>query len=297
MKKTFILALLSCSMLCSAETKLTSSYYANVNGGGIYGVTVNGKSNDDLLGVSEFGYFWHLQGSETRPAGSGNAWAGVPQTAGTVWSDSGSVYSALTSSANTDYSITLNDGHNYTISEAIYVQDFDGNGSAGINLSFTEGASITAAGHFNVTSARKMSLTLSESMASVLAEGSDSIYEHTLISAGVFWNADRAAAADAITFNVQGLDDTVFTNRGVIFFDTNTGTYYSEATLIVTGDSSHLTFSGETQLAEREYALVVSGVNNGGISKISFQAHTPEPATATLSLLALAGLAARRRRH
>lgn len=70
--------------------------------------------------------------------------------------------------------------------------------------------------------------------------------------------------------------------------------YYSKATW----DSGEVSYNDEDIITlDQETAYIVAKVNGNSIAGLYGRVTAPEPTTATLSLLALAGLAARRRRH
>ncbi len=117
-------------------------------------------------------------------------------------------------------------------------------------------------------------------------------------------------AIDSFHSFQSGSDRTVLTpldaeNGGISTnINVNTNLTYtltlSAGTLGVTvTDANNHTFSHEYEIAESfnftSLGFGIDGVGNNGIKSIAITS-IPEPATATLSLLALAGLAARRRR-
>lgn len=90
--------------------------------------------------------------------------------------------------------------------------------------------------------------------------------------------------------------NTPITISGLSSFDAEAGTY--SLTLSV-GDSTH-TITGLDSLSVMKLSFSADGddgCTNVVFSDLRLSGATPEPATTALSLLALAGLAARRRRH
>ena len=106
-----------------------------------------------------------------------------------------------------------------------------------------------------------ISVSLTDSQMEVLI--ADKVLTYSLIHTSSAWNNEKLGSLTLA--NVSALDAMNFTNKGVI--------------------------SSAADLQEFEYGLINT---NSGMTLV---AKTPEPATATLSLLALAGLASRRRRH
>lgn len=106
-----------------------------------------------------------------------------------------------------------------------------------------------------------INVSLSGSQVTALIDTKALVYE--LTHTGSSWNYERMSS---LTLNnVAELDAMKFTNRGVI--------------------------TSAEELHELEYGLI--NTKQG----LKLVANAPEPATATLSLLALAGLVARRKRH
>ena len=120
-----------------------------------------------------------------------------------------------------------------------------------------------------------------------LTQTTGDLYSRTLISANeAIWYSNGSAENNNWSLKDEGLLTLGYTYAGVLSYRDNK--YYN------------VTNGAEVTLGAKQYALVLDGLEYGvdhGSSSVRLVANTiPEPTTATLSLLALAGLAARRRR-
>lgn len=120
-----------------------------------------------------------------------------------------------------------------------------------------------------------------------LVQATGDLYSRTLISANeAIWFSNVSAENGNWSLNDKGLLTLGYGYAGVLTYRENK--YYD------------VTNGREVTLGAKQYALVLDGLKYGvnqGSSSLRLVANTiPEPTTATLSLLALAGLAARRRR-
>lgn len=130
----------------------------------------------------------------------------------------------------------------------------------------------------------KLNLTTTTSM-DTLAVGITTRDLITVGNNGSIWFTVNGATT-TITLSDASLDAAGFTNVGPLALAAD-GTYTDLAGNAVT-------------LGLKEYGVLLSRADfalNNAPEKVSLLINAPEPATATLSLLALAGLAARRRRH
>ena len=152
----------------------------------------------------------------------------------------------------------------------------------GLN-SFTLDADSMIGGTYNVgtNGIETLTITLSDADAitAALATGS---YEKQLTSS--MWNAEKIGS---VVLNAEG-----YTNGGLLFQNKADGKYYSSA--VWSNGGKTVTYSDEV-LLNLDTAYAVAKVEGTAIKGL-YAVVIPEPATATLSLLALAGLAARRRR-
>ncbi len=152
---------------------------------------------------------------------------------------------------------------------------------------FTLDADSMIGGTYNVGSSgiEKLRITLTDSSAVAADLSEAGFYEKQLT--GTMWNAEKIKSAELI---IDG-----YANGGLIFQNSE-GKYYSKAEWI--NDGSDVTYSGEISELAAETAYTVAKVSGSSIQGLYAHvfASVPEPSTATLSLLALAGLAARRRR-
>ena len=154
----------------------------------------------------------------------------------------------------------------------------------GLN-SFTLDADSMIDGVYNVGTSGidTLTITLSNADAITAALATGNSYEKQLTSS--MWNAEKIGSAVLVA---EG-----YTNGGLLFQNTADGKYYSSA--VWSNNGMTVTFSDEV-LLNLDTVYAVAKVKNTAIQGLYAVAIIPEPATATLSLLALAGLCARRRR-
>ncbi|MBR5875439.1 MAG: PEP-CTERM sorting domain-containing protein [Akkermansia sp.] len=138
------------------------------------------------------------------------------------------------------------------------------------------------------------SLTINAGLADVTGT-------HTLMSADYininFLNSDW------LTLNITTPEG--YKEGGLIFYCANSDAYYSASDMVKTTDGSYFKPKANAQSLTlfNDTVYTVARMNstiqqNGSVKNLSLKVGTaPEPTTATLSLLALAGLAARRRRR
>ena len=247
-----------------AACALSAGAATNLN----YSASTDPRAGKDLLSVSEWGYFWNIknaEGSDLQKATEG-------------------ALEAITTEDNTEYNLILAAGNNnnITLDSAVYFNTVTvGSGlptdSITLNLG-TEGK-ITTAQQFNIGNndpRPELTLNATVSEETLAALNAGDLYTRDLLVAkgnNGFWNVRESYVAGTLTFSVTGLEG--LTNVGIV----------ASADAIGCG----------------EYGMVYSEYDkpNGNPmpEKLTLVARIPEPATATLSLLALAGLAARRRRH
>lgn len=113
------------------------------------------------------------------------------------------------------------------------------------------------------------------------------LYSRTLISTtDKIWNSNGVAENGGWSLKDEGLSTLGYSYAGVLSYRDEK--YYD------------VTNGAEVSLGAKQYALILDGLKYGvdtGTTSVRLVANmVPEPTTATLSLLALAGLAARRRR-
>ena len=265
MKKTFITLLALAGVAVGADTltveTATSSGY-------------NADRDKYLTSVSEWGYFWNLQDKDgsTRPDGKvGNAYA------------NGGVLTSITTEGNADYDLQFMEKSLRTVyvNEALYfnaVTLSDANLALAFTIDFGTAGSITTAQNINFgqkVTAFNFSATLTEEQIQTLANGGT--VNRTLLAgngnSGIWNFGDRAKDNKELT--LVGLDSS-YEYVGQI----------SDASTLSEGQYGILWSDGDAD----SVSFVVKGITPSETPNI------PEPATATLSLLALAGLCARRRR-
>ncbi len=154
----------------------------------------------------------------------------------------------------------------------------------GLN-NFTLGTNATLGGIYNLGQqfSGGVTFTLLDAADDVVAGiATNGVYERTLYDA-TMWNAERITSG---TLTIDGYE-----NGGLVYL--KDGKYYNQ---ITKGANNALFGVGESIELDPYKAYIVANVGTYNVDKFSAVV-VPEPTTATLSLLALAGLAARRRRH
>lgn len=215
---------------------------------------------------------------------------------------------ALTTAGNTSNSLNFGTAQSGTaspsvsISDALYVDQVHTTRAASLTLNFNEGGSITAGGMFNIGS---ISVNLKASLSGTETESLNNggTVVRTLITTDYFETVPNFKDTLTLSIDAEGL-----TYGGLIYsvYSEGSHTYYSidDVTFNTSGNvgryASVASNATTLELEAGKYYSVLSGTAASGASvkHLSFVATAPipEPATATLSLLALAGLATRRRR-
>lgn len=196
-----------------------------------------------------------------------------------------------------------------------------------INLTLGDGATMTFGNSLNMKYADQQALTITLGENSTLTFGGraslgiDSTSSHQALTLNFGAGSQISASNQVISFGdiMQNASSSISITAQLSDAEMNqvmnatVGTVI-ERTLITSSSIDHLTDCGGvvTGSVEQLSALgmqsvgIVTDAANIGINQYGFvkdggnlklYINTPEPATATLSLLALAGLAARRRRH
>ena len=183
-----------------------------------------------------------------------------------------------------------------------YIDDFEINGVDCIDAD-RQGAIPTTSGR-----------TIKLNLGAMVADG-----DTTSLSNGICLTQICFIGRDQATDNPEGITlsltvaGVTYTSEAVIYgaFDKHNAITFNFANgpVLTSLENIEVTYSGNTNMGsgvfKAQNGAVLSGVNNGSlnwnaVAKVTFAAtatpSVPEPATATLSLLALAGLAARRRR-
>lgn len=157
------------------------------------------------------------------------------------------------------------------------------------NLTFGADGSLGGTYNYGQDTTNQLTITLNASDAIDAALSNGRAYTKTLVNTS--WNIERIAQDDAVvSLNGTGKD-----YAGLVFYDKSNQVYVSKAEK-VNGNLFGYTQNDIITLDGNKSYLVLDLNQNGTIGALSVIV-TPEPTTATLSLLALAGLAARRRRH
>lgn len=263
MKKTLTLIALAFAVV-SAQAADTTLYW----GGNTH--------HDNLLEVQ----------SGTSPSGLTFPWLSNASGGGRMDANE---YTTLTTEGDTTYSLKFNltGDVDFALNDAVYFNSVTVGASMPTNYTIDLGTkgSITTAEEFNIGNAHKTdgSFTLSadfsaETMAELIADahnGTATEYSRDLLVAGGkngFWNLSERYEHGHLTFTSGALASSGLVYAGIV----------KDADQILNG----------------QYGLVYTELaGNSNYEKIMLVAKTPEPATATLSLLALAALASRRKRH
>lgn len=153
---------------------------------------------------------------------------------------------------------------------------------------FTLDADSTIGGVYNVGIAGVDKVTFTLTDLSVVEQmlNNGNAYEKQLT--GTMWNAEKIQSASLTIIGAE------YGQGGLIFCDVKTGKYYESAEWY--NDGKDVKYSEELTLA-LDTAYIVAKVDGNQIKGLHARVTVPEPTTATLSLLALAGLAMRRRRR
>lgn len=189
-----------------------------------------------------------------------------------------SVVNAITTVDNTEYNLQMTAGVvSYNVNDDLYVNSFIASGKSTITLNFGTEGSITAGYYMNFGqgSTTKWSVSLADNALSGLGHGE--LYERTLLTVdGNYYGIWNVGSDEYNTKFTNASFSDIFGLGGY----TNVG--------IINNDSV-----GNLQAGE--YALVFKEGGHQDSLRLVVVA-VPEPAVAAMSLLALAGMAVRRRR-
>lgn len=258
MKKTItLICALALSTVASAATSVTLGYQSNANSNTPDQAITNGA---DLFTYSQWGYALYLYPNGNSRLHLAEKSDNDAPTAEKI---------ALTTPGNADYDLKLNSefgDYNFSVNEAVYANSFtlvnvEDKKLHNLTINFGDSGSITTTNQFNIGQGIHNYDGESQFLISVTGTTTASI-NRTLITCKAFWNVADVHKAEKLTLSAEGMDG--FRNVGVV--------------------------SSAEDIGEYEYGLVLNTTSLTFVSKV------PEPATATLSLLALVGMAARRRR-
>ena len=192
----------------------------------------------------------------------------------------------------------------YTTADAVTIYGTDGYGlnTANTSLTFDVKNTLTATNNIKLAQTGANS-TLS--VATTITDAEQAAIDTTgfasrwVVSADIFNNISSFVTNNHISLTLNGL--TGYANGGYIY-DYN-GTYYAASDVTFSGDYASVKAGAVAlDLADGTIytKLKIAATGGASVKGIGFVAtaapSVPEPTTATLSLLALAGLAARRRR-
>ena len=200
-------------------------------------------------------------------------------------------YDCLTAEGNTSYNLVFchpgvnreTETPNFTLMQAIYlnqISTYAGGGITAVTINMDHSGSMTAAGTMdfgsNLTTLTLMA-TLSDAQIAQLSNGE--VITRTLLSAGNgILNYNDSVATNLTLSGVEGYN---FVGQVMSADQLKEGEYGYEYSDTESADS---------------ISMVVKGKNGSAEAPDFGDGNVPEPTTATLSLMALAALAARRRR-
>lgn len=202
---------------------------------------------------------------------------------------SSEVLTSVTTPGNSDYTLKLgatNGAVAFTLDTALYFASInsDGGDIKSYSIDFGTNGSLTASTKFDqwggaIRFDQKASVTLNATVDSTLLGEAGSVYTRWLMGStdetnNGLWNA----GIGTLTLNVSGLDADTYTYVGRV----------TDLSKLEAGQYGYYAPGGIADDGADSISLVVG---------VAEKSTVPEPATATLSLLALAGLAARRRRR
>lgn len=217
-------------------------------------------AEQDLLATSQWHYFWNLS------SGGSRAFAGADEALATTL--------ATCPTGSMQYELKIANPAIVNLGEAVYANGLICDNKVD-SLTFNLGEEIGSINTWYQATVKATTLTLNlkATEASLAALDETKYFEYAFVSSiGTNSYNDVLAECDNLILNIEGLDLSKYDNVGVV--------------------TSVDDLKGETF----SYGILVTNAP-GGAHTLSVFVTAPEPATATLSLLALAGLAARRRRH
>ena len=215
--------------------------------------------------------------------------------------------SAFTTPGSTTHNLNFgaNNGNtaasSVSISEALYVGQIHTTRADSVTINFNEAGSITASAEFSVSSSLpvRLSASLSTSEKNTLSNGGT--VTRTLVTTNYIDTVPNFK--DSLTLSIQA-DGLSYGGLLYSVYENGSHTYYSfDDVTFNTGEHANRfatvkSTASAYELEAGKYYSVLSGTqsNDAPVKYLSFVATAPEPATATLSILALTGLMARRRR-
>ncbi|MGN0865826.1 MAG: PEP-CTERM sorting domain-containing protein [Akkermansia sp.] len=258
MKKTItLICALALSTVASAATSVILGYQDKNNSNEPDQAITDGA---DLFGYSQWGYARYLYPNGNERLHLAEQTKNFAPTAEKI---------ALTTPGNTNYDLMLNAAfgdYNFSVNEAVYANSFTlvdvyNQNLHNLTINFGDSGSITTQNQFNIGQGIHGYKGENKFQISVIGTTTASI-NRTLITCKEFWNVKNVYDVGKLSLLAEGMDG--FANVGVV--------------------------TSAEAIGEYEYGLVLT------TSSLTFVSKVPEPATATLSLLALVGMAARRRR-
>lgn len=226
-------------------------------------------SSADITAVDAAGYFENLYTDETH------------QTH--LFAQDGAL-TAMQTEGNKAYTLIISGAVNMTVDTALNFNKVSVGSTlpTSVTLNLGENGMITTAEELNFGSnkpAIELQVTLSDAVVTSRLE-QETVYSRPLLDAEGNWGIWNAGEGDYmpgklcnISLTLSGAEALGLRQKDGLFIkDTNT-------------------------LDVGEYAILYAPTSGNDYNKLTLVIKTPEPATATLSLLALAGLCARRRRH
>lgn len=332
MKKTLLIGLLMSGMAFAANIDIASSDMVTVPGsdaswssaesGASNLLNVNGNATDTVnVLVTDNAYGQYFNGSGMGKINTVNVTIADGASLNMNWNNANGAYSPTNSGSathslglgvgsqlNTPNGYTRIMGSTATIEMAkdssINASRIAFSGGSNITINMAEGALIhsnneIALGSVSTTLSICTSITAAE--AAQLISTTPVVVSRDLVTADYIQNLNGQNVSVTLT-NIEEVENMTYGGMLAKVIPNGSGTvsYYNWSDVTLTG--GYLYVNDGAQAVELEigkaYGYVTMYAEGGAAAKaIGFVACAPEPATATLSLLALAGLVARRRRH
>ena len=170
--------------------------------------------------------------------------------------------------------------------------------TAASTVNFADSGAIATSAQMSMSLGAALTFGAELSLAEQSSLSAGDMVTRTLLSTDKLNGVTLATLDEKITLSLTGAD---INYAGVVYSVTTNGvtTYHNIDDVSLNGNN-YATVDRSTAIElEKGYSYIVVGAigyADASMKTISFVASIPEPATATLSLLALCGLAARRRR-
>lgn len=283
MKKTLIALLALAGLAAAGEVTYSNTVTINAdNVADVAGQALNVLAKPStLIEVKETVSVTQIDGSGLASISS----VGINVADGKIFTVTGNAKTQYQNWGGTyNAAITLGDNSQFNVGETLYLGSKRYAGDNGItqnsSITFGDGASMTLGTLYTVTAATGADVTNTNKSTLSITANFDSA---TLSNLG-----DKSLVGTSYSRNL------ITTTNGFLGFDVTTYELSSISGLDALGYTMKKgLITSMDDLANGQYGLILT--DNKVLSLVA--KGIPEPTTATLSLLALAGLAARRRRH